>query len=387
MTRETTYLESLRRLRLPVLRPYLESRGWQRAPDYKGALAVFRKSSNSTHQLLVPIHPEFDDFDEQMSTLISRIAEAEGRTERAVLQDIYATQVDTLRYRVISSWASGGTLPLEQGISLLEGARRSLLAAACTVLSPERTYHPRMSFTPAEEFVDACELGQTEEGSFTVVVRCPLQYSDEITIGGDIPFTRRTTDALFGSVSALVGAIEQDRLESVMHPTSSSARITANLCDALLKMRADAGSVELSVTWASSLPNPTRSSNAVTIWSEMFPRISDVGKFLRNPSGTQAIRFLARVDVLRGSEIDIQGRRYGEVTLSIILGDDDEIVRARALLDAQQYALAVEAHMQNRYVVVTAVLDKSNRLSTVRDVTGFELTAEQLATFPVQPVT
>jgi hypothetical protein len=118
----------------------------------------------------------------------------------------------------------------------------------------------------------------------------------------------------------------------------------------------------------------------------MFPRISNIGKFLRNPSGTQAARFLARVDVLRGSEIDIQGRRYGEVTLSIILGDDDEIVRARAILDAEQYAIANEAHMQNRYVIATGIIDRSNRLSTVRDVTGLELTSEQLATFPAQPM-
>jgi len=218
-------------------------------------------------------------------------------------------------------------------------------------------------------------------------VRCPLQYSDEVIMGGDIPFTRKATDALFGSVSALVGAIEQDRLDSVMHAQVPSVRITSNLCDALLKMQPDAGiaGVELSVTWASSLPNLTSSSNAVTIRSEMFPRISDVGKFLRNPSGTQAARFLARVDVLRGSEIDTQGRRYGEVTLSIILGEDDEIVRARAILDAQQYAFAVEAHMRNRYVVVTGIIDRSNRLSTVRDVTGFEITAEQLLTFSAPP--
>ena len=387
MTPEKTYLEGVRRLRLSVLRPYLESRGWERASDYRGVLAVFRKGTDSVHQLLVPIRPEFDDFDEQMGTLISRIAQSEGRSERAVLQDISAAQVDTLRFRVISSRASGGTLPLEHGISLLEGARRSLLAAACTILSPGRTYHPRMSFTPAEEFVEACELGQTEEGSFTVVVRCPLQYSDEVIMGGDIPFTRKATDALFGSVSALVGAIEQDRLDSVMHAQVPSVRITSNLCDALLKMQPDAGiaGVELSVTWASSLPNLTSSSNAVTIRSEMFPRISDVGKFLRNPSGTQAARFLARVDVLRGSEIDPQGRRYGEVTLSIILGEDDEIVRARAILDAQQYAFAVEAHMRNRYVVVTGIIDRSNRLSTVRDVTGFEITAEQLLTFSAPP--
>src|SRR5438046_596830 len=105
MTPEKTYLEGVRRLRLSVLRPYLESRGWERASDYRGVLAVFRKGADSVHQLLVPIRPEFDDFDEQMGTLISRIAQNEGRSERAVLQDISAAQVDTLRFRVISSRA------------------------------------------------------------------------------------------------------------------------------------------------------------------------------------------------------------------------------------------------------------------------------------------
>jgi hypothetical protein len=202
-----------------------------------------------------------------------------------------------------------------------------------------------------------------------------------------VPFARRTTDTLFNSVSTLVEAIEEDRIRSIIHANAPPLTLTANLCDALMKMQPDTetGSVELSVSWASSLPNPTTISSAVTIRSELFPTIADVSKFLRGPSGLQSARFLARVDVLRGSEIDALGRRYGEVTLSVVLGDDDEIVRARAILDAEKYRVADEAHMRNRYVIVTGILDRSTRLSTMRDVTNFELTNEQLSVFAVPP--
>ena len=380
MSRESTYRESVRRLRLAVLRPYLESRGWTRAADYKGSLAIFTKGASSLQQLLVPMRPEFDDFEEQMSQLLLKLAESEGRSERAVLHDLYAGQTDTVRYRLQSPAASRGTLPLEQGISLLEGARRSLLAAACTVLSPTRSYHPRMSFTPAEDFIGTCELGQTEEGSFGIVLKCPLQMTEDPSPGAQIPFARRATDTLLISVSALVEAIEGDRLDSIMSPTGSGARLTANLCDALIKMQPEAenGSVDLSVSWATILPQPARLASSVRIRSELFPIIAEVSKHLRGPAAVQSAPFLARVDALCGTETDELGCRYGEVRLSIMLGEDDEVVRARAVLDVEKYGVANEAHMRNRYVVITGMLNRSSRLATVRGVTDFQLMSDQL---------
>jgi hypothetical protein len=117
MSREATYLENVRRLRLPMLRSYLESRGGTRVADYKGNLAIFTQQSGSLRQLLVPIHPEFDDFTDHMAQALQKLAEIEGRSERAVLHDLYASQMDTLRYRLESPAASRGTLLLEQGIS------------------------------------------------------------------------------------------------------------------------------------------------------------------------------------------------------------------------------------------------------------------------------
>jgi hypothetical protein len=69
---------------------------------------------------------------------------------------------------------------------------------------------------------------------------------------------RKATETLFQSVSALVGALDQDRVGSLLHPKASQFSVSANLCDALMKMQSDAesGSVELSVSWASLLPKP-----------------------------------------------------------------------------------------------------------------------------------
>ena len=223
MSRESTYLEAVRHLRLPVVRAYLEQRGWVRGSDYRGTLAIFTKGANELQQLLVPINPEFDDFAERMEDVISRVAENEGRTERSVLHDLYSGQVDTLRYRVQSPAAARGTLPLSDSISLLDDA------------------------------------------------------------------------------------------------------------------------------------------------------------------SLQSASFLARVDILAGSELDGSGRRYGEVKLSVLVGDDDEFVRARSVLDAEKYKVADEAHMRNRYVVVSGVLNRGARVSTITDVTVFELAAEQLPVFPSAP--
>src|ERR1700691_2993487 len=99
MTRDETFAQNVRSLRLPVLREYLEGRGWVRAEhDYRGSLAIFNKDGTSD-QVLVPMKPEFEDFVEQMAKAVSKLATSEGRSERSIVQDLLAGHMDTLRYR------------------------------------------------------------------------------------------------------------------------------------------------------------------------------------------------------------------------------------------------------------------------------------------------
>ena len=58
--------------------------------------------------------------------------------------------------------------------SSLAGARKALLASACSVIQPQ-PFHPRLSRAEAEQLVRSSTLGQTERGSFTAVISCPLE--------------------------------------------------------------------------------------------------------------------------------------------------------------------------------------------------------------------
>ena len=58
------------------------------------------------------------------------------RTTEQVLADLSMPPADVLRLQISAPDATLGTLPLEEGIRLIQGARSMLLAAACTPVRP-----------------------------------------------------------------------------------------------------------------------------------------------------------------------------------------------------------------------------------------------------------
>jgi hypothetical protein len=154
-------------------RAYATASGWVRGPTVNGKVAVFNHPDLDLDQLLIPIDPNLSDFPERMADVVASLAEHQKRTAPEVLNDLLLPASDVLRFRLDEPEAQSGALSLEQGIELLQGARKAVLSAACSVVQP-RTFHPRLSRTEAEQLLQACRLGQTERGSFTVVIACPL---------------------------------------------------------------------------------------------------------------------------------------------------------------------------------------------------------------------
>ena len=373
MSSETLTEATLKMLRLNQVRAYAERRGWQRGPTFRGVLEVFDRGGGSLEQLLVPTNPGLDDFAEQMQRVVVRLAQSEGRHPASVLEDLISLDVDTVRFSLRSPDAERGTIPLEQGLDLIDGARRSLLAAACTVLAPSNPYHPRMSRGDAEDFIRACELGQTERGSYTVTLKCPMHapLSADEPADDEVPFARKATETLATSVFQIAQAIDRDRVDAVLQGPVDGVQVTANLCDALLRMQPerDNSALAFSVTWASSRPSRITSA-AVVLRNEHFPFISFMSQRLRGTAVSEVAPFIAHVDELRGA-IGADGRRHGEVRLTLY--HEDEAFKARATLSSDQYDLAVRAHIAGRYVCVRGVLTRASRVATLGDVDAFDL--------------
>ena len=371
-----TILDLVGRIRPRHAREYAKATNWTRKPQDFGGLAVFDYGERELTQLLIPIDGDAKDYPVRMLDVVQRIAEIEERPILEVSNDLLNPDSDIVRYRVADPSVSSD-LGLLKGIEILEGAKRSLLSAAHSILAPVK-YHPRLSKREPKEFLDQCRLKQTEHGSFVVAIACPLDAVDtEGLLEGVDSFTRETTKTLMASLRRIEDGIEADQEATlVADDAGNGVPITANLCDALARMEPPSarGLLEISTSWASTCPNEDANERAsVRFADDYFDVIRDIGTQLRPTHQAEVSVFAGFVETLNGN-MNNDGRRHGEVILDLL--EENDVVRTRVTLDADQYAEADQAHMSGKPVIVKAELHRGRRVHRLSNVTIFRAVTE-----------
>lgn len=377
-----------RQLRPLAVRQYAESRQWTPIEGVRGRFWLFRHPEQQLRQLQIPMDDDDAGFTDAMLDVVHRLAELERRPIDAVLADLQWPDADVLRVRIASRDAESGQLSLSANVMLREGARRALLASACSVINPV-TVHPRMSRGEADAMLAACRAGQTEVGSYVLKIICPLHaVSRDLELADPIPFTRKVTTHLMRATADLVESIEHSRVEAYLETHAERPMLSWNLCDALLRMQPEqnAGQLELSTTWAADprLPPPleTDTPSRVAIKAEYIPEIQRAAQILRpSPASNREEMLIGTVEILSGI-VGADGCRSGEVQFSLLLPDSDPL-RVRANLDPEQYADAVRAHESGRgYVRLHGVLHRGQRIGRIDPLRALQLLDDQATSLP-----
>src|SRR5438105_5667564 len=115
-------------------RQYALAKGWERVPGVNGGIALFKRADSDLGQLIIPVRPTGPDYARRIVDLLTNLAEWERRPPEEILSDLLIPEADVVRYRLVSPDTARGDLSLEEGVRILDGARRSLLAAACSVV-------------------------------------------------------------------------------------------------------------------------------------------------------------------------------------------------------------------------------------------------------------
>jgi len=383
-------------------RGYALASGWRRLPGVNGKVAVYNHPTSDLDQLIVPLDAGLSDYARRMAEVVSNLAEKEGRPASEILDDLLMPPSDVLRFRIDEPGSQAGFLPLDQGIDLLTGAKRALLSAACSVIQPQ-PFHPRLSRAEAEQLVRSSTLGQTERGSFTAVISCPLeagphaappppppppplplfpkagepdieptprQEADDLS---RTPFTRQVTSLLMRSVARITSALDGDDPDSLLNVEGNQAPLSSNFCDALLTMQpvGERSSLRLAATWSRLLLPPAQAPppSTVLLRREYFPAIENLAVRLRPVREPQVAHIIGMVDSLDGNP-DEDGLVLGEVQLLIF--NQEETTRARVTLNAKDYRTALETHGVAGYVSLNGVLIRGDRVHRIVDVANFK---------------
>jgi hypothetical protein len=372
MARELS-LEAVRRLSSLTVKDYLLARGWVRAPSKRAGVGIFRRPDSEVDEVLLPLSLDFADVDEAMARAIEEIARFEQRSAQEVLRDLLRPRADRLRFAIEGRDTMDGAIGLEDGIALLSGSRKALLAAACSVKRPARFY-PRMSLREAEAFVRACRLGQTEQGSFVATVECGLDVDDtsparfEGTVAE--PFGRKATALLVRSVVRVVDAIRADTIDGLVEPPDGAPVVSANLCEALAEMMTgpDDANLRIGSSWSPMLPPPRDVPAYVRVERQYRSAIEQVARALRPSARPEPDLYVGKVDALMG-EPGPDGRLEGEVILAAQV--EDEILKIRLELGPKDYPKAGEAHLGGLFVSVRGRLYRGARIHRLEDPTDF----------------
>ncbi len=364
------------------LRDYARTLGWQQqqAAVAEG-LYVLSNPLLQKRQLVFPTDADAPDYADAIENTVTKLAEITRQPLQIIIEKLSESKDDTLRFRIIDSKLDEPFLPLSYAVSAINGAKELYLSAASTVLKPQ-AHHPRLSRREAWQLLDASRFRHTEAGSFVLKVSSPVQALDiqANLFEQSIPFARQTTLTINKGLNQLVNAILADTLTDLVDKIKADDRpeISSNLCNAVMGFKEEHNNVDLFIdfTWASAFPIPADIPvrKLIKIQKDYFSRIDEVKKELRNTEQqkNKEETFMATVEGLYG-DIGDDGKRSGDVILNLYQAEED-IIRARITLDAQQYIVADQAHMTvGAYIKVKGKLLPGNQPRNLTEFSQFDV--------------
>ena len=276
--------ELVARLEAARVQEYVLQTGWLHQPELgHGLSSLFRRPELDLEQISIPLQQGASYYPRYMRDVLVYIAAWEKRPALELLYELLLPPADLLFFRESGSAVGSIDIPLDQGLNLLAGVRKLLLAAAHGVRHEELS-HPNGSLAGAESFVRRCRLAQIGH-PFTVAVACPVNAVSDMNGSAQVPFSRRVTTLLMRSLQRMARVLEDDNLDESLHPVPGEPVISSDLWKGLLDItpEGDRWALTISVSWSRILPPPDAIGlpSELRLGAETFDRLEALAERLR----------------------------------------------------------------------------------------------------------
>ena len=239
---------------------WLRAQGWQVRETMRDVAHVLVRRDGEGPELIVPARATVGDYGPRMAELLATLADFQDRPVSGVLWDMQMAGADVVRLRAQHA-DNSYSLPVDDGVALVEAGRNLLLSAACAAHAPRAAYHLG-KVSEATEYLRSVRLGQTERGSFVLTLLSPVdpQLSMQTALPGmeEEPFARQVTRTLTQALHALRGVLVAADTEGFAAFEAAVPKgVSANLCEATASLIEHGNGLECAVSWAATRPGPT----------------------------------------------------------------------------------------------------------------------------------
>ncbi len=360
-------------LRPSQISAYLASQGWREDGVIGESAAVWHRTEDESYdfEIILPLKDNLKDYVQRSYDLINVLAKFENRSLRDVVDDLINFHSDVIKIRVVHDDVENGSIPLNDGVLLIEKAKELLISVT------KSTFNKRRHFTGGAskeimDFVETFRLGQTEVGSYIVnlimpIDRLPAEQGDMI----EGSLTRSVTNTLARSLTAIENSMVSYR-ESQSDQSFESAieqGVSANLCDALVGLTGE---------------NQSRNVNISILLSRADSQYQDIQ--LQHSFDSGDVEYLKRASDYYKEKYTIhnytvygfvtglkheENAEFGIVTVVNMVSGREKHINFE--LPSNEYWQAHQAHGENNVIQCTGDLHVSPRSATLINVSGFSV--------------
>ncbi len=336
-----------------ALSAYARTAGWEKHGTYRTHSDIY--VGEDLPEIIIPRTEHLGDYASVVARLIKSFARAGHQEETSVYRSLVTTDRDAIRLRVGES--EEGSVKLNRGVNLIQGARDMLLAIACSLDKSKGVYRVGPKAT---EIVSGFRLGQTDRGCFvvtilTTVIPPPIPSLFPDQPDPDAPAERRLTTRLMEALTVVRTAAEQTASgdEDAFRDATKSG-VSANLCEALDKILSSFSTLDVCVSWAQIRPN-TRPNRTIRFGVKDAPLLQHVAQIFREHAPQPDIELPGHVQLLKRRE----NEEDGTIRLNTFVDEKQHLVTA--LLERQDYEQAVQAHRDKAMVVLSGDLERTGQ--------------------------
>ena len=366
--------EALRAISPGALAAYARGEGWRKVEAYGLHADVY--VGDGKPEIILPRTDRLADYAAVVSRLIGVFSDVNERDELPTYRDLVGADRDVVRVRAIGA-DGDGSITLDAGVELVCQAREMLLAAACATKMPPQSVYRAGANKEASEYMQRVRLGQTEHGSFVVTLMAPVPLMlqpllDETWASfADEPMERKVTRRLVEALEASRNAVE---LAHSGDGTSAFENaickgVSANMCEAVAKLIEQSDGLEISVSWARTRPTP-EARRKIDFSDSDAAVLKEAARAFRAKQPRPGVILFGSVHKLKRDQYDIEGL----VTFKAEV--DDKVQSVNAVLDQNNYSVAVRAHDARNPVVVTGDLERVKQCWRLTNTNIRELAAD-----------
>lgn len=353
---------------------YLTLNGWIRDFTFKNPNLMVFTFPAKNKKLAIPTSETFEDFYTNIEETLQTISAIEKKPVAQIIKEISTVFFDRMEFRIVSNLSDDGKLPLEYASNCIEGLKELVLYSACAEQSARPICFKASNV--AQSYLDSFKLAQTELGSF--IINVDIQVVDERseqlvldTCDVPKPFEHKVVERIYNAMSQVNSVVTQQKTLTQVTADGYQSGITANMCEALLKMKPEVGDVEIDTTirYASALTRTAAESKHIVVNGNHFWVLDEISKMYRDKVEVQDATLTGIVKSLSKREHD----ELTEKTIRLVTHFDGKLRTISMDLSDEDYIIACNAHRDEQEIEVSGTLDMGHKIWELTNISSFKI--------------